>query len=185
MSRASSAPSRISGVEREPLAQLGAEHVAVARVADGAGRDRAHAVDAVALVDLDVAGDGLRTTSSIASAESWPEVSTPRPSRVTVERRSISRTRPSTTSATSSRVEFVPMSTTATRKAPHPRGRSVGLARVGGGGERGGAAARHPPDQPRGEDPGRGGEPVGAGDVALGLAARSSLDDRLGDPLGL
>jgi hypothetical protein len=54
-------------------------------------------------------------TSSIASVASWCVVSTPRPSRVTVERRSISVTRPSSTSATSRRVEFVPISTTATR----------------------------------------------------------------------
>ena len=57
----------------------------------------------------------VRQTSSIASAASWREVSTPRPNRVTVERRSTSETRPSATSATKSRVEFVPMSTTATR----------------------------------------------------------------------
>src|SRR5215218_3473115 len=54
-------------------------------------------------------------TSSIASVASCCVVSTPRPSRVTVERRSISSTRPSSTSATRRRVEFVPMSTTATR----------------------------------------------------------------------
>ena len=51
----------------------------------------------------------------LASEASCLEVSTPRPSRVTVERRSSSETRESSTSATSSRVEFVPMSTTATR----------------------------------------------------------------------
>src|SRR5881392_4160833 len=39
-------------------------------------------------------------TSSIASAASWPEVSTPRPSRVTVERRSSSETFEPSTSAT-------------------------------------------------------------------------------------
>src|SRR5258708_6304298 len=52
--------------------------------------------------------------ASIASAASRPERSTPRPSRVTVLRRSIGVTRPSSTSATSRRVELEPMSMTAT-----------------------------------------------------------------------
>src|SRR3954468_10943553 len=62
----------------------------------------------------------VRQTSSIASGASCREVSTPRPSRVTVEWRSSCETRPSATSATRSRVEFVPMSTTATRIARNP-----------------------------------------------------------------
>jgi hypothetical protein len=59
-------------------------------------------------------------TSSIASVARWWVVSTPRPSRVTVERRSSSFTLPSSTSATTRRVEFVPMSTTATRTSAAP-----------------------------------------------------------------
>jgi hypothetical protein len=50
----------------------------------------------------------------MASAESWPERSTPRPSRVTRLFRSTSDTRPPSTSAISNRVELEPMSTTAT-----------------------------------------------------------------------
>src|SRR4051794_23604399 len=57
-------------------------------------------------------------TSSIASAARQPAVSTPRPRRVTVDRRSISRISDSVTSATSRRVEVVPMSTTPTRAEP-------------------------------------------------------------------
>src|SRR5882757_3492254 len=53
--------------------------------------------------------------ASIASAASRPLRSTPRPNLVTVLRRSIGVTRPSSTSATSRRVELEPMSMTATR----------------------------------------------------------------------
>ena len=53
-------------------------------------------------------------TSSIASAESRPERSTPRPSRVTRLRRSTGETRPPSTSATSNRDELVPTSIAAT-----------------------------------------------------------------------
>ena len=52
----------------------------------------------------------------MASSASRPLASTPSPSRVTSLRRSSGRTRPSpVTSATSSRVEFVPRSATAMR----------------------------------------------------------------------
>src|SRR5215218_1601183 len=70
-------------------------------------------------------------TSSIASVASCCVVSTPRPRRVTVERRSCSVTRPLSTSATRRRVEFVPMSTTATRTAAQPSDtRRLGRARA-------------------------------------------------------
>ena len=60
--------------------------------------------------------ESVANTRSTAAAESDPEASTPSPSRVTVERRTSSETPPAgETSATSSRVELVPMSTTATR----------------------------------------------------------------------
>src|SRR5215211_791637 len=71
-------------------------------------------------------------TSSIASADSWAEVSTPRPSRVMVERRSNSSRRPPSMSATSRRVEFVPMSMTATLTGCGSYGRRVS-ARLGPG----------------------------------------------------
>ena len=54
-------------------------------------------------------------TRSRGASPSAPVASTPSPRRVTIERRSTSVTRSSSTSAISSRVEFVPMSTTATR----------------------------------------------------------------------
>ena len=138
------------------------------------------------LVDRRCSAATAAQTSSIASAASWPEVSTPRPSRVTVERRSSSRTRPSTTSATSSRVEFVPMSTTATLTRTHPRAANsnrlqiaatprLGPSVVASAGRRGERvrAAGHPPHQSRRQHPQRGGDAVGARHVALGLAARA------------
>ena len=57
-----------------------------------------------------------RTRARCGASPSAPVASTPSPSRVTIERRSTSASGPSApTSAISSRVEFVPMSTTATR----------------------------------------------------------------------
>jgi hypothetical protein len=54
-------------------------------------------------------------TRACGSSPSRPVASTPSPRRVTIDSRRSSRSSPSLTSATSSRVELVPMSTTATR----------------------------------------------------------------------
>ena len=65
-------------------------------------------------------------TRAIASSASAPVPSTPWPSRVMIDWRSSSSTWAPATSAIRSRVEFVPMSTTATRMA----GRTVSGGRV-------------------------------------------------------
>ena len=82
------------GREREALAQLGDEGAAVLGVADGAGRDRVDRLGPELLAEWRRTRRSPRRPSSIASAESRPERSTPRPSRVTVLRRSTGDTRP-------------------------------------------------------------------------------------------
>ena len=78
----------------------------------------------------------------MASSDSRPVASRPSPSRVTVVRRSSSVSVPPSTSATSRRVEFVPMSTTATliRKLVHALD-AAGPARRGRRARRPGAGA--------------------------------------------
>ena len=102
---------------REAVAplDLAEERLAVLGVADGARRDRERALGAERLGLAAVLGEQLRTRA-IGTGRSRRRASTPSPSRVIAQpaRRPRS-TRPASTSATSSRVEFVPRSTAATR----------------------------------------------------------------------
>ena len=94
----------------------------VARVAHRRGHHREVPVGLLLAVGRRVGVDLLAelgqraSTRSQPSSDRDPPASTPAPSRVTTERRTISTTSPSgVTSAISRRVEFVPMSTTAAR----------------------------------------------------------------------
>ncbi len=90
------------GVEVEALAQLGDEGIAVAGVADGAGRDRHHPLGAQLLIAGPIVGDHVADVArSRPRRGSWLW-STPRPRLVTVVRRSTSSTSPASTSPISS-----------------------------------------------------------------------------------
>ena len=113
----------------------------------------------------------VASTRSIAASSRTPVRSRRSPSRVTLVRRSSSISLPSrATSATSRRVEFVPMSTTATRMCaaltPAARGRASACRRA----PRGGCRRRGRPS-PRGPSwwPSRcGGRPAGSAPPAAG-----------------
>ena len=101
---------------RSACATASRELRAVGRVAHRRGHHGDSALGAVRRDRLARTARAPRTRAAAARRRARPLASTPSPSRVTIERRSTSSGGPSaSTSAISSRVEFVPMSTTATR----------------------------------------------------------------------
>ena len=102
-----------AGVEREALAQLGDEGAGVLGVPDRAGRDREDPLGLERLVGLDVLADGAADILDRLGGELARRVdAAPEPGHGRAPLQLL--TSPSSTSATKSRVEFVPMSTTAT-----------------------------------------------------------------------
>ena len=113
MRRASSSPSRTRAESANRSRSSATKALAVVGVADGAGRDRVDRLGPGSSADPDVVGDRRAGVLDRLGGQLAGEVDAPaQPGNRA--RRSTAATRPPATSATSSRVELVPMSITAT-----------------------------------------------------------------------